>query len=969
MPELILLLIAFFTLFFSAESAIFFCLVAVEVAVYRRQLLKNDFEKLQSDFTERADALRREIQLTRDKLEKVTAQVAELRFAAEGQGGVGLPETPSSEAAAVPIAAQMQVPPARSTPPPSPKPVEAPKIAPAVPEAKPVDVPPLAPHRPLIEKPAEIPVAARIATPPIAPSTPTSQPPRPAAPAASVQAPPPPSFRALTPQPNLTEKLRKALDLEETLGTNWLNKLGIVILVLGVALFGMYELSELGPHGKVLLLASLGAALLGAGIYLDRGDRYRIIGRTAIGGGWALFFFTSYGAHHVDAMRVLQSETPDLLLMLGVAIAMALHTLRYRSQAVTGLAFLLAYSTITLTQDTVYALTAGAALAVGIVIIAIRMRWYELEVFGILSSYLNHMYWLYKLLGVQGANHHPFPEFTASTAILAFYWIVYRFSYIVRKIENPLHENISAVAALLNTILLLAVMKFQSVHPELAFFALLALGILELGFGQAALARRRRTGFILLGILGASLMVMAVPFRYSGENRAILWMIGAEAFIAAGILLRENVFRRIGNVTALLVALHIVVLELVPLFRERAVTPGPLTHSGTLLLTAGFLFYLNAHPLRLRWPELYSEWIDQQMLMAQSYFGAFTLALGLWAIMPYQWTALAWAILLIGLAFASWRYKTLDIYQQTLVLSVVVTVRTFWVNLPSAVDGTNYPHRPRVLIVPLIAAAVYLSTWPLGKARGTRWPRNLLTWFATALLANLVATDVQHRWMCVAWLGLGIALLVPARRWKLDHLCYQEHVLAILATIWGWENLDAISVASLTQRIVPSLLVAAGLYAISRKASLWTDRRGPWVAYLHTWAATSLVAAVAYVEFQAVVLPVVWMGFALVLAWIARRFLVEEFAAQAHVISALAVIQTISVVLHSEARLYGLSERLLITCGVMTALYVMTRLVPMAEGQRKLELHHVYTWVASTRNSSGSRVILRCSRRLAESSS
>jgi len=710
----------------------------------------------------------------------------------------------------------------------------------------------------------------------------------------------------------------------------------------------MYELSELGPHGKVLLLAALGAAMLGAGIYLDRGDRYRIIGRTAIGGGWALLFFTSYGAHHVEAMHVIQSEPADLLLMLGVAIAMALHTLRYRSQVVTGLAFLLAYSTITLTQDTVYALTAGAALAVGIVIIAVRMQWYELEVFGILSSYLNHMYWLYKLLGMQGANHHPFPEFTASTAILAFYWLVYRFSYIVRKIETPLQENISAVAALLNTLLLLVVMKFQSVHPELAFFALLVLGALELGFGQAALARRRRTAFTLLSILGASLMIMAVPFRYSGENRAILWMIGAEAFIAAGIILRENVFRRIGNVTALLVALHIVVLEVVPLFRQRAVTSGPLTHSGTLLLTAGILFYLNAHPLRLRWPELYSEWVDQQMLMAQSYFGAFTLALGLWAIVSWEWTALAWAVLMVALAFANLRYKTVDIYQQALLLAVSVTVRTFWVNLPSALAGTNHEHMPRVLIVSLISAAMYFSAWPLGKAQGERWPRNLLTWFATALLAYLIATDVQHRWVCVAWLGLGVALLAPARRWKLDHLCYQEHFLALFATISAWAKLDVVVSGSLMQRIAPSLLVAAGLYAVSRKASLWTDRRGQWVAYLHTWAATSLVAFAAYVEFQAIVLPVVWMALAVVLAWIARRFLVKELAAQAHVISALAVIQTVTVVFHSEARVQGLSERLLVTCGVMAALYVMSRLVPMNEEQRKLELHHVYTWVAST---------------------
>src|SRR5207245_379920 len=121
----------------------------------------------------------------------------------------------------------------------------------------------------------------------------------------------------------------------------------------------------------------------------------------------------------------------DLLLMLGVAVVMAIHTLRYRSQTVTGLAFLLAYSTVALTHDTVYALSAGAVLAIGLVIITIRMKWYELEIFGILSSYLNHLFWLYKLLGIHGANHQPFVEFTASASILILYWLVFRISYVV----------------------------------------------------------------------------------------------------------------------------------------------------------------------------------------------------------------------------------------------------------------------------------------------------------------------------------------------------------------------------------------------------------------------------------------------------------------------------------------------------------------------------------------------------------
>src|SRR5204863_94601 len=83
----------------------------------------------------------------------------------------------------------------------------------------------------------------------------------------------------------------------------------------------------------------------------------------------------------VAALHVVDSLSLDCILMLVVAIAMAAHTLRYRSQFVTGLAFLLGYTTVALSQDTVYSLSAGVVLAIGLVSIVLKMGWFELEVF------------------------------------------------------------------------------------------------------------------------------------------------------------------------------------------------------------------------------------------------------------------------------------------------------------------------------------------------------------------------------------------------------------------------------------------------------------------------------------------------------------------------------------------------------------------------------------------------------------
>lgn len=561
--------------------------------LWRQHKLRQQLLKLTELSMGVTDNLRRDLLELRRQVEVTATTTSSPGGAAESRRTVVQPYTEKPAAPAVPVV-QKPVEPV-TVPPISSPPIIIPAVVvpPSVPA---VDVKPAmiaqksdekvpAPIAPPTESKLPIPVAPKSTIP--APGTPATPPPLsrwempPATPPAAPVAPPaarvvaPSQLAALrssapsaaapprpsAPRPTAQQRMKSVFALEEILGTNWLNKLGIVLVVFGVALFGVYELGQLGPAGKVGLSYAASITLLGGGIVLERRDRYRILGRTLIGGGWALLFFTCYAINHVQAMRVMTSESADLILMLAVALAMVVHTLRYRSQLVTGLAFLLAYGTVALSNDNVYSLASGVILALGLVAIVIKMGWFELEVFGIFSSYANHVYWLYRLLGSGGAQGHSFPDYYASTAILLFYWITYRLSYVVRKPKSPFEEHVSTVAALLNTLLLLGSMKFQSVHPELAFMALLIIGAAEFSFGQLPTVKRRREAFVVLSVVGAALMVAAVPFRYSGNNVAILWLVGAEAFLAAGVFVGEVVFRRLGLFTGLLVGVHLIAID------------------------------------------------------------------------------------------------------------------------------------------------------------------------------------------------------------------------------------------------------------------------------------------------------------------------------------------------------------------------------------------------------------------------
>ncbi|MGH9520235.1 MAG: DUF2339 domain-containing protein, partial [Terriglobales bacterium] len=410
------------------------------------------------------------------------------------------------------------------------------------------------------------------------------------------------------PKVGFLQRLQTNLPLEQFLGMNLFAKAGMALLVLGLALLGRMAFAAITAGPRVALISTVAAVMLGGGIGLNRRGRYRLLGRAGIGGGWALFFFTTYAMNHLAAMTVVRSNLLDSALLFIVALGMGAHTLRYRSQWVTGLAFLLGFSTVALSQDTVYALVAGVILALGIAAIALRMTWFELEIFGILAAYANHFYWLYKLYP-GGTAGHAFPEFWASAIILALYWLIFRVSYVMRAIASPLQESVSTLAALANTLLLLAVLTFQVQRPELAFYALLGLGALEFIFGQLSVTRRRRAAFSLLTSIGTLLMLAAVPFKFGGNNIALLWMIGAEALLIAGIAQREVLFRRLGLLAGCATGL-LILYEAGGWLGLHPLAAALRRQDGILLLAAGALFYLNSVVLSRRWRELFGRFED-----------------------------------------------------------------------------------------------------------------------------------------------------------------------------------------------------------------------------------------------------------------------------------------------------------------------------------------------------------------------
>lgn len=763
-------------------------------------------------------------------------------------------------------------------------------------------------------RPAPPPVALAPAPAP-APSVPAagtvggsiSAPGRPASPFSIA----PPSFTR--PGPSFASRFKSALDLEETMGTNWLNKLGIVILVLGVAFFLAYQLKTLGPAGKVLVGYLVSGALLGSGVGFERTDRYRILARAGVGGGWALLFFTTYAMYHVPAAQVLTSQLTDLLLLLAVATAMVWHSLRYRSQAVTGLAFLLAFLTVTVSHSNVYSLSAGALLAAGLVVIVIRRQWFEMEIFGILASYLNHYLWLRPIIEPMNGHHHAFAEFPASVGILAFYWLVFRVSYLVRQPLPGLQERVSSAAALVNTALLLLLLKYQSVHPEWAFWAVLAIGTAETILGQLPITRRRRTAVIVLTTMGVVLLVAAFPFRYSGTRLSVLWLLEAEALLLVGVWTREIVFRRLGAVATLLAAGQMICVDAARVYGMRAdgADVRSLPRIATLFGVAAMVFYANAHWVARRWSALFPHEFDRRLMTRLSYAGAFMAFTGVWVLLPEAQTAAAWAALGLVLALAKWRWKLPDLGYQANALALAAAVRALAVNL----DATEKYHgvTQRLISITLVAALLYVTSrwsWTSSEIGGAtpavrlfsarQFVEGTYTWAASFLLALLAWYELRPASVAVLWMVGGLVLFeigLSRRSVSLRTQGYVAFAASFLRIFFV--NLNAAGnpgeISPRVYTVVP--LALAFFYAYRRlegaTGDLTESERKYRAAGFCCWLSTLTLAALMRFELPADWVAAAWAALALVLVAVAWRSGQRVFLHQALVASAGILMRTV----------------------------------------------------------------------------
>lgn len=694
--------------------------------------------------------------------------------------------------------------------------------------------------------------------------------------------------------PGIFRRLSSRLKLEELLGVKGLALVGALILVLGMAFVLNWAFRSMTPAGRVAVGWLVAAAVLGAGVLFDRREQYRIVARSAVAAGWAIGFFTAFAMNHVPAAHVIDSEFLDLVLMLIVAAAMVLHTLlRFNSQIATGLAFLCAFAGMFVTvlpggevaPVGVSGLAAGVVLAAAVAWVAVGRRWFVLEVCAITATFLNHFVWLIHIVRPMGKHHHAFPEFVPSAGFLILYWVVYRTSYLARSGEG--YERISALAAVLNTGLLMAVLKYQSVHPEYAFWALLILGAVELGLGQIPRARRRSTPHTVLTVIGACLLLTAIPFRagLQAEFVSLIWLAEAETFFLVGVLTQEKVFRRVGLFAFVPLAGQLISIEAARIFGARfdgADVRGMFVPAAVCALTA-LVLYVNVHWASSRWAPQFEAPLERSATRDLSYAaGVLALASG-WMAFPLLGTAVSWMALACATAWLAYRFDLRPLRIQSVLLAVFGFLRVMVVNLPSesSYHLGNRMLPARLITTAAVAALCYLTAyWQLRKeASVLRWLKPGLTWAASIMLTLLMWYQLSGAGVALGW-GIFALIMLEAGIWGASaNLRLQAYVAGLSAFLrLLFVNLNIISPDLFSARLYTVIPLAAMFFYFYQRLDEQADHlpaleKEKRVAPVFAWLGTTTL--VLLLRFET---PLDWVA----TAWAAAAFAAMTIAWWTH---------------------------------------------------------------------------------------
>lgn len=347
---------------------------------------------------------------------------------------------------------------------------------------------------------------------------------------------------------------------EYAIGSTWLMRIGIVLVLVGVG----YLLKEvhglMGPAGRVALVLAFGIGLTFAGTRLV-GGAYRILGHGFVGGGIAVLYGGLYAAGpHYELVPIWLS----FLLMTLVTISSGVLSLWLNSQITAILGIVGGYATPIMlsTGEPQLAILYGYTLLLGcgVLLIAHTRQWRMLNYLAFVFSWA--------LFFSATGEYKPERDFALTMTFLVLLFCLHSAIVYYYNVRRRMASTVLEVLHLLANVVMFSASSYHLIleragrpWPAVMAVAVAAFYIAHVYvfFRQRMADQRLLTVFV--GVAGF-FTVWAVPLIFERETLTIFWALQALLFVWLSYRLNSRVFSAMANIMYLIVMYRVTVLDI-----------------------------------------------------------------------------------------------------------------------------------------------------------------------------------------------------------------------------------------------------------------------------------------------------------------------------------------------------------------------------------------------------------------------
>ncbi|MFS4467638.1 DUF2339 domain-containing protein [Maribacter sp. 2210JD10-5] len=337
-----------------------------------------------------------------------------------------------------------------------------------------------------------------------------------------------PTLKKEPPKPTVPVKPKGKSNLEKFIGENLINKIGILITIIGVVIGAKYSIENnlISPLTRIVLGYVVGLGLIGFGIKLKA--KYENYSAVLVSGALAIMYFITYAGY---SFYELFPQTMAFVIMLFFTVFGVVAALHYNKQIIAHIGLVGAYAVpFLLSNDSGNAAVLFGYMAIiniGILVIAFKKHWKPLYYVAFIFTWLIYGSW-----AVFSYERHE--HFSMALIFLSVFFFIFYTIFLAYKLIKSEKFKISDIALLLsNSFIFYAIgYAFLSGHEigkELLGLFTLANAVVHFVVSLIIYKRKLadRNLFFLASGLVLTFITIAIPVQLDGNWVTLLWALEA----------------------------------------------------------------------------------------------------------------------------------------------------------------------------------------------------------------------------------------------------------------------------------------------------------------------------------------------------------------------------------------------------------------------------------------------------------